>query len=183
MKKHYYHNYLVTLSIVLGNVVLGIQTTFALAYCITDPIDFNGDDNRCPLTVEVLPDSSNLSSGGSTSITFRATGIFESGNNSFAYFDTWKIEDVTGVFSSPIHVGGLPTAGTFTRTAYGNSGVLTRGVTVTLSAGTAQGVDAYDSEYIAVTTPPPTVDIHFSFLRKVGNFFSDFFITKVFASK
>lgn len=153
--------------------LLSFQTTFALAFCITDPNGWPGDpfDNRCPVTAGVSPDSFTVSSGASTNITFTATGIFESGNNSFSSFDTWKIEDVTGAYTEPLHVGGIPTAGTFKRTASGSSGSLTRGVTVTLLVTTEQGVDDYDSVYIAVNSPP-SVEIHFSLLEKINTFLS-----------
>lgn len=184
MKNNLPRNCVAILLTFFVSTVVSLQTASALALCITNPKGWADDpfDNRCAVNASVTPDSSTVVSGGSTGITFTATGIFESGNNSFAYFDTWKIEDITGDYSSPVHVGGIPTSGTFTRTASGNSGILTRGVTVTLSVGTQQGVDGYDSAYIAVASAP-SVSIQFSFLEKINNFISDLFATRVLASK
>ena len=150
----------------------------ALAFCITNP-----EAGLCDVTATVSPAASSVVSGGNTNITFRVESIFESGNNSLAFFDTDKLEDVTGINTSPVHTGGIPTAGTFTRTRSGNSGVLTRGVSVTLFVMTQQGEIDSDTVRIEVIAAPPTVNIFFSFLDKIKMFTVDSFIGKAFAAK
>lgn len=131
-----------------------VTTTFSADVCTFDPyID-------CPLSVTLSPRGGSVSSGGNMSISSTVGGIFQWGAVEVQYF-TFSIS-----YSGSMGASG----GTVT----GNTGAIYSPINVTTSVENTEGVFRSDSVFINVTAPP-TVNINFSFVDKVRQFFGNTF--------
>jgi hypothetical protein len=142
---------LVTFSVASTLLFCGLtSTTFGADVCTFDP------DIDCPVSVTLNPSTYTVPSGGNTNVSATVNGIFQWG----------AVEVLNFNFSLPSGSMG-PNGGTVT----GNTGSLTSGVNVSAFVQNTEGVVDTDSVYISVTAAP-TVNIYFSFLEKVRQFFT-----------
>ena len=169
----------------LFSVSLILQTSmiaYAAAFCITDPWGWPGDpfDNRCPVNTSITPSPSSVSSGSSVGVRIYAWTLYQWFENGLQDVDASMTNTVSGAYSS-LYIGPPSTVSTVDQVV--STGPLTNSVSLSISAMSTQGIIEYDSSFITVTSAPPTVNINFSLLDKLNNFFTDLFATKVFAAE
>ncbi len=163
-------------------IIQASLTVYALAFCITDPWGYPGDpfDNRCPVDASITPSPSSVSSGSSVDVRVYVRTLYQSFENGIDEVYASMTNTVTG--NMYFLYAGPPMTTSLTDEIV-STGPLTNSMTLEISASSHQGVMESDSSFITVTSAPPTVNINFSLLDKLNNFFTDLFATKVFAAE
>lgn len=170
----------------LFSVSLILQTSmivYAAAFCITDPwgVPAGSEDNRCPVNTSITPSPpGTVSSGSSVGIRIYAWTLYEWFENGLMTVDATMTNTVSGM-TYGLYAGPPGTTDLVDEVV--STGPLTNSVSLNIYAESEQGIAANNSSFITVTSAPPTVNINFSLLDKLNNFFTDFFATKVFAVK
>lgn len=132
-----------------------MNSVFSANECTFDPmID-------CPLSVSLSATTNPVPSGGNTDVSSFVDGIFQWG----------AVEAENFTFSVPYSGSMSGTGGT----VIGNTGAIGSTLIVTTSVENSEGVFASDMLAVNVTAPP-TVNINFSFLDKVRQFFGNTFV-------
>lgn len=130
------------------------DSVFSAAECTFDPmID-------CPLSVTLTAATNPVPSGGNTNVSSFVDGIFQ-----------WGFVEAENFYFSISYSGSMSGTG---GTVVGNTGAIGSTLIVTTSVENSEGVFASDMLAVNVTAPP-TVNINFSFLDKVRQFFGNTF--------
>lgn len=175
----YYIRIVVSVSILF--VIIVPPSVYGASSCITDPYLWDGTDNRCDVTATITPSSSTVLSGGSVTVIMYASTLYQ-----------WFINglvDVGAIMTDTV-TGGVTTLSTGPGYITGNwstsvsSGPLTHSVILSIWAESDQGIIDTDSSIVSVVAAPPTVNINFSFMDGVKEFFKNVsLVTKVFAKE
>lgn len=174
----YYIRIAVSVSILLVTIVSPLA--YGASSCITDPYLWDGTDNRCDVTATITPSSFSVSSGGSVTIIMYASTLYQWFINGLVDVGATMTDSVTGSVTT-LSTGPTYITGNWSTSV--SSGPLTHSVILSIWAESDQGIIDTDSSIVSVTSAP-TVNINFSFMDGVKEFFKNVsLVTKVFAKE